>query len=70
MLCEYCQQSSLCSLCRDIAFDDVEPNLGIEFVAEFTPKVVVASGEDAGLSLMDYLKRNKGEDPTPSYVGQ
>ena len=69
-MCEYCLQPSLCTTCQQIAFDDVEPNLGIEFVAEFTPKVVVASGEDAGLSLMDYLKQSKGEDPTPSYVGQ
>ncbi len=71
MLCQFCNSPFLCPECQATAFDDKESPIGIEFIAEFTPKVNIASGEDASIDLMDYLRQSdKGEDATPSYVAQ
>ena len=74
MLCDYCHSAFQCKECRASFYDDTDPVIGIEFEAEFTPKeskVCIASGEDATVDLMAYLKSSKqGEDPTAPYVGQ
>jgi hypothetical protein len=71
MLCQFCNSAFQCEECRASFYDDTDPCIGIEFIAEFSPKVSIASGEDATMNLMEYLKQsNEGEEPTPSYVGQ